>query len=75
MLTVYLTMSIVMAVTSCNHHDVTEMSRVKLQVTIDSNIKKDLAKLAIDEDKTMSELVEAALQKAFFANRTNGKKS
>ena len=64
-----------MAVTSCNQHSVTEMSKVKLQVSIDSDIKKNLAKLAIDKDKTMSELVEDALQKAFFGDRANIKRA
>jgi len=70
-----LTMTVFMAVTSCNQHSVTEMSKVKLQVSIDSDIKKNLAKLAIDKDKTMSELVEDALQKAFFGDRANIKRA
>ena len=49
------------------------MSKVKLQVSIDSDIKKNLAKLAIDREKTMSELVEDALQRAFFGDRTKSK--
>jgi exosome complex RNA-binding protein Rrp42 (RNase PH superfamily) len=68
-----LTMTVFMAVTSCNQHNVTEMSKVKLQVSIDSDIKKNLAKLAIDKDKTMSELVEDALQRAFFSDCTKSK--
>jgi len=68
-------MTVFMAVTSCNQHSVTEMSKVKLQVSIDSDIKKNLAKLAIDKDKTMSELVEDALQKAFFGDRANIKRA
>jgi len=66
-------MSVFMAVTSCNEHSVTEMNKVKLQVSIDSDIKKNLAKLAIDKEKTMSELVEDALQRAFFGDRTKSK--
>ena len=66
-------MTVFMAVTSCNQDSVTEMSKVKLQVSIDSDIKKNLAKLAIDTEKTMSELVEDALQRAFFSDRTKSK--
>jgi len=68
-------MSVVIAVISCNKHEVIKMSnKLKLQVAIDSDVKKNLAKLAIDRDKTMSELVEEALQLAFFSDRTKTQK-
>lgn len=61
-------MLVVMTVTSCNPYEVIDMAKVKLQVTIEGDVKKNLAKLAIDKEKTMSELVEEALQKTFFSN-------
>jgi len=64
-------MTAVIAVTSCNQHEISEMAKLKLQVTIDGDIKKSLAKLAIDKEKTMSELVEEALQVTFFSDSTS----
>ena len=67
-------MTAVIAVISCNQHEILEMAKLKLQVTIDGDVKKNLAKLAIDKETTMSELVEEALQVTFFSDRTKSKK-
>ena len=46
------------------------MDKAKLQVTIDLEVKKSLAKYAIDQQKTMSEIVECAINE-FLSDRTN----
>jgi hypothetical protein len=48
-------------VISCQNNEVIDMAKVTLQVVIDSDLKKALAKEAIDAEKTMSELIELML--------------
>ena len=61
-----------MAVISTQSPTETDMDKAKLQVTLDLEVKKSLAKYAIDKQKTMSEIVETAI-KEFLGDRTNSK--
>jgi hypothetical protein len=61
-----------MAVISTQSPTETDMDKAKLQVTLDLDVKKSLAKYAIDKQKTMSEIVETAI-KEFLGDRTNDK--
>ena len=62
-----------MAVTSIQSATESDMDKAKLQVTIDLEVKKSLAKYAIDKEKTMSEIVEGAINE-FLSKRTKGAK-
>jgi hypothetical protein len=42
-----------------------EMAKAKLQILIDSDLKKTIAKLAIDKDTSVTSLVEQALIKEY----------
>lgn len=61
-----------MAVISTQSPTETDMDKAKLQVTLDLDVKKSLAKYAIDKQKTMSEIVETAI-KEFLGDRTNNR--
>ncbi|MFN9857996.1 MAG: hypothetical protein ACK556_07750 [Pseudanabaena sp.] len=61
-----------MAVTSVQSESELDMEKAKLQVTLDLDVKKSLAKYAIDKQQTMSEVVETAI-KEFLSDHTNGK--
>ena len=63
-----------MAVISTQSPTETDMDKAKLQVTLDLEVKKSLAKYAIDKQKTMSEIVETAI-KEFLGDRTNKKEA
>jgi hypothetical protein len=65
-------MTAAMAVISTQSPTETDMDKAKLQVTLDLDVKKSLAKYAIDKQKTMSEIVETAI-KEFLGDRTNDK--
>ena len=65
-------MTAAMAVISTQSPTETDMDKAKLQVTLDLEVKKSLAKYAIDKQKTMSEIVETAI-KEFLGDRTNSK--
>ena len=57
-----------------------EMAKAKLQVFIDADLKKTIAKLAIDKETSVTELVEQALIKQYVTNdklsdHTTAKKS
>lgn len=66
-------MTATMAVTSIQSQKESEsdMDKAKLQVTLDLEVKKSLAKYAIDKQQTMSEIVETAIKE--FLLRTNSK--
>ena len=66
-------MTVTMAVTSIQSATESDMDKAKLQVTIDLEVKKSLAKYAIDKEKTMSEIVEGAINE-FLSKRTKGAK-
>ncbi|MFN5474177.1 MAG: hypothetical protein ACK5YH_15610 [Pseudanabaena sp.] len=65
-------MTATMAVTSVQSESELDMEKAKLQVTLDLDVKKSLAKYAIDKQQTMSEVVETAI-KEFLSDHTNGK--
>jgi hypothetical protein len=44
------------------------MAKAKLQVLIDADLKKTIAKLAIDKETSVTELVEQALIKQYVTN-------
>ena len=67
-------MTAAMAVISTQSPTETDMDKAKLQVTLDLEVKKSLAKYAIDKQKTMSEIVETAI-KEFLGDRTNKKEA
>jgi hypothetical protein len=67
-------MAVSMAVISSQNITQLDMDKAKLQVTLDLDVKKSLAKYAIDKQQTMSEIVEIAI-KEFLGDRTNAKKS
>jgi hypothetical protein len=50
-----------------------EMAKAKLQILIDADLKKTIAKLAIDKETSVTSLVEQALIKEYgkLGNRTN----
>lgn len=65
-------MTVSMAVISRQNITELDMDKAKLQVTIDLDVKKSLGKYAIDQQQTMSEIVETAI-KEFLSDRTNSK--
>ena len=67
-------MTVSMAVISSQNITELDMDKAKLQVTLDLDVKKSLAKYAIDQQQTMSEVVEIAI-KEFLSDRTTAKKS
>jgi predicted HicB family RNase H-like nuclease len=54
-----------------------EMTKAKLQILIDADLKKTIAKLAIDKETSVTNLVEQALIKEYgkLGDRTKGEKS
>ena len=54
-----------------------DMAKAKLQILIDADLKKTIAKLAIDKDTSVTSLVEQALIKEYgnISDRTTSKKS
>lgn len=49
-----------------------EMAKAKLQVLIDADLKKTIAKLAIDKETSVTELVEQALIKQYLTKEELG---
>ena len=48
------------------------MAKAKLQVLIDADLKKTIAKLAIDKETSVTELVEQALIKQYLTKEELG---